>query len=87
MFGLRCPFCADAYAARVANGYRPEKPLAMDAELFDLISWCWKQEPNERPQMNDVLECLSVLQAKMDEATAAGKGDGGGSASCACTIS
>lgn len=78
---------AEAYAARVANGYRPDRPLAMDMELFDLIAWCWKQEPNERPQMNDVLECLSVLKAKMDEAAATGKSGGADSAGCSCAIS
>ena len=32
---------SDAYAAKVAGGYRPERPNKMDPEIFDLIDWCW----------------------------------------------
>jgi hypothetical protein len=28
----------------------------MSDELWDLIEMCWKQDPSERPQMEDVLE-------------------------------
>ncbi|GAX73165.1 hypothetical protein CEUSTIGMA_g618.t1 [Chlamydomonas eustigma] len=55
----------DGYAARVAEGHRPEKPIKMDPDLFALIKWCWRQDPNERPGMKDVIQCLRVLKASL----------------------
>ncbi|GAX73164.1 hypothetical protein CEUSTIGMA_g617.t1 [Chlamydomonas eustigma] len=57
----------DGYAARVAKGHRPEKPIKMDPDLFELIDWCWKQDPNERPHMKEVIKCLEVCRAALLE--------------------
>lgn len=61
MLSTWCPFLADAYAQRVANGWRPAKPHKMDPHVFELIEWCWTDDPNDRPQMSDIVKCLDAL--------------------------
>ena len=75
---------ADAYAQKVADGYRPSRPDKMDPELFDLIEWCWRHDPNDRPEMKDVIDCLHVIQNNMEAAAQSG---GGQEAGCGCIIS
>ena len=85
-FNKHSPPLSDAYAQRVATGFRPSKPEKMDPELYDLIEWCWKQDPNERPQMKDVMECLIAIKANMEEAEEARRIRQGGGG-CGCVIS
>ena len=49
----------------VAGGYRPPKPKKMDDELFSLIEWCWRQEPEQRPKMSVVLKSLQGMRQKL----------------------
>lgn len=46
---------------KVTQGGRPQRPTnerdrTMSNELWDLVEMCWKQEPQERPQMGDVVD-------------------------------
>lgn len=50
-----------AYAARVAEGYRPPHPPFWPKEVRQLVSACCAQEPHERPRMGEVLEVLKAL--------------------------
>ncbi|KAL6759508.1 kinase-like domain-containing protein [Haematococcus lacustris] len=63
------------YAARVADGYRPERPQSMtDDRVWELVSSCWAADPNTRPAMTTVAQALQVLaaqQAGLEEAEAA----------------
>jgi hypothetical protein len=42
------------YAAKVAEGFRPPQPKKISQELWELISYCWHQDPTERPCMSQV---------------------------------
>ena len=56
---------ADAVAY---SGKRPPRPSKMDPELWEVIEICWKQDPNERPAMSEVIDHLQALMGSMDSA-------------------
>ncbi|KAF0980180.1 hypothetical protein FDP41_013394 [Naegleria fowleri] len=54
---------------KVANGERPELSpqlviVPQQLEIVELISWCWKQDPSERPNISQVLNALTQLSCK-----------------------
>ena len=53
------PFALNFHAAilEVLNGGRPGRPAALRHEgLWGIIEHCWKQEPEERPTVSQLLE-------------------------------
>jgi hypothetical protein len=48
------------YAAKVARGYRPAKPKAISAGVWQLVEACWQQEPCARPSMAKVGRCSNI---------------------------
>ena len=70
----------DAYAIHVSNGFREPKPDKMDPELFKLIDWCRSHDPNERPNINDVIACLDLLGESLVDSGPVSEG-------CGCIIS
>ncbi|KAJ9514444.1 hypothetical protein QJQ45_016183 [Haematococcus lacustris] len=55
---------AQAYAERVARGFRPEVPRTWPETLVDLITACWAQDPHMRPNFVAVLDTLLELEAE-----------------------
>ena len=70
----------EAYAILVSDGFREAKPERMHPELFKLVDWCRSQDPNERPSMVDVVECLESLRSILKPSDEADPG-------CACVVS
>ncbi|KAG2493506.1 hypothetical protein HYH03_008322 [Edaphochlamys debaryana] len=52
---------AQAYAERVARGFRPEIPKRWPDELRELISMCWAQDPHLRPNFTAVVDMLEEV--------------------------
>ena len=48
--------------ASIITGGRPERPTHPDftERLWKLARWCWKEKPEDRPRMDQVIEQLSV---------------------------
>ncbi|KAL6053226.1 guanylate cyclase [Balamuthia mandrillaris] len=49
----------------IAEGIFPTIPESCDPEYADLIRWCWKQDPKERPIIEEVLATLEAIYAKL----------------------
>ncbi|KAL6044793.1 Protein kinase domain-containing protein [Balamuthia mandrillaris] len=49
----------------IAEGIFPTIPESCDPEYADLIRWCWKQDPKERPTIEEVLATLEAIYAKL----------------------
>ncbi|KAL7713823.1 Protein serine/threonine kinase [Entamoeba marina] len=45
----------------VSKGERLEKPNTMNETIYSLISNCWKQEPKERYEIEDVIEKIETM--------------------------
>ncbi|PNH05363.1 Protein sevenless [Tetrabaena socialis] len=52
---------AQAYAERVARGFRPEIPRRWPDDLRELISLCWSQDPHLRPNFTAVVDMLDEV--------------------------
>ncbi len=50
-----------AYAERVARGFRPEIPKHWPELLHELIAACWAQDPHQRPNFAAVVDALHEL--------------------------
>lgn len=50
-----------AFAYRVAEGYRPKMPENMDSRIWYLVQMCWQQDPCLRPSMAQVAAYLLAL--------------------------
>jgi serine/threonine protein kinase len=48
----------DEVIPAVINGQRPEIDAAWPKAFADLMQWCWKQDPNERPTCEQILQIL-----------------------------
>ena len=49
---------------RILKGERPERPtdgVRMPNRMWDLIKWCWSQEPSSRPPMDKVVRELQKI--------------------------
>ncbi|XP_048874691.1 tyrosine-protein kinase receptor Tie-2 isoform X1 [Brienomyrus brachyistius] len=52
--------CAELYE-KLPQGYRLEKPLNCDDEVYDLMRQCWREKPYERPSFAQILVSLSRM--------------------------
>jgi serine/threonine protein kinase len=55
---------AQAYAERVANGFRPAVPRHWPSDLVSLITSCWAQDPHVRPNFVAIVDILKELEEK-----------------------
>uniref|UniRef100_A0AAY4A4Q0 receptor protein-tyrosine kinase n=1 Tax=Denticeps clupeoides TaxID=299321 RepID=A0AAY4A4Q0_9TELE len=52
--------CAELYE-KLPHGYRLEKPLNCDDEVYDLMRQCWREKPYERPSFAQILVALNRM--------------------------
>ncbi|KAI1900168.1 hypothetical protein AGOR_G00047230 [Albula goreensis] len=52
--------CAELYE-KLPQGYRLEKPLNCDDEVYDLMRVCWREKPYERPSFAQILLSLNRM--------------------------
>ncbi|XP_073399776.1 angiopoietin-1 receptor isoform X1 [Dendrobates tinctorius] len=52
--------CAELYE-KLPQGYRLEKPLNCDDEVYDLMRQCWREKPYERPSFGKILVSLTRM--------------------------
>ncbi|KAG8455118.1 hypothetical protein GDO86_001362 [Hymenochirus boettgeri] len=52
--------CAELYE-KLPQGYRLEKPLNCDDEVYDLMRQCWREKPYERPSFSKILLSLNRM--------------------------
>ncbi|XP_043402695.1 angiopoietin-1 receptor isoform X5 [Chelonia mydas] len=52
--------CAELYE-KLPQGYRLEKPLNCDDEVYDLMRQCWREKPYERPSFAQILVSLNRM--------------------------
>ncbi|XP_035291554.1 tyrosine-protein kinase receptor Tie-2-like [Anguilla anguilla] len=52
--------CAELYE-KLPQGYRLEKPLNCDDEVYDLMRQCWREKPYERPSFAHILLSLNRM--------------------------
>ncbi|XP_063311249.1 angiopoietin-1 receptor [Pelobates fuscus] len=52
--------CAELYE-KLPQGYRLEKPLNCDDEVYDLMCQCWREKTNERPSFGKILVSLNRM--------------------------
>uniref|UniRef100_A0A8C1DRL3 receptor protein-tyrosine kinase n=1 Tax=Cyprinus carpio carpio TaxID=630221 RepID=A0A8C1DRL3_CYPCA len=52
--------CAELYE-KLPQGYRLEKPLNCDDEVYELMKQCWKEKPYERPSFAQILMSLNRM--------------------------
>lgn len=55
------PEACQAYAERVAGGYRPRRARRVDPELWAVVEACWAQDPSCRPSASWVARQLEEL--------------------------
>ena len=46
--------------AKVLEGERPPRAPEFTKDLWGMLEHCWAAEPNDRPSIEDVLQCLEV---------------------------
>ena len=49
---------AQQYLMKISRGLRPLKPKSIPDVYWDLIQKCWKQNPNDRPTFDEIVEML-----------------------------
>ncbi|XP_069106529.1 tyrosine-protein kinase JAK2-like [Argopecten irradians] len=55
---------------RLVNGTRLESPEGCPEQVRNLMMWCWKYEPRERPTFQEIQkECTEILQVLRPEET------------------
>ena len=62
----RLPFHEDAdYAIflKVMKGERPLRRAMFTDRLWKMLEWCWTPQPNDRPNIQNVLECLEIASS------------------------
>ncbi|XP_030640377.1 angiopoietin-1 receptor isoform X2 [Chanos chanos] len=52
--------CAELYE-KLPQGYRLEKPLNCDDEVYELMRQCWREKPYERPSFAQILVSLNRM--------------------------
>lgn len=78
---------SEAYAERVAKGYRPKSTTTIFPPVMELIEACWAHDPNLRPSMHEVCQRLADTLQKSSNMVFACDNDLEVSAPrCACTI-
>jgi hypothetical protein len=79
------PDDCEAYAAKVAEGYRPSRPKSFPVEVWQLVDACWAQQPGVRPSSGQVVERLQQILAGVDRGTGSGSQKARGAARAAST--
>ncbi|XP_068153739.1 tyrosine kinase receptor Cad96Ca [Drosophila tropicalis] len=52
---------------KVRDGYRLEKPEHCRRELYNIMYYCWSQDPQERPMFAEIIQMLDkLLHTEMD---------------------
>uniref|UniRef100_A0A0R3NXU1 Protein kinase domain-containing protein n=3 Tax=obscura group TaxID=32355 RepID=A0A0R3NXU1_DROPS len=52
---------------KVRDGYRLEKPEHCRRELYNIMYYCWSQDPHERPLFGEIINMLDkLLHTEMD---------------------
>lgn len=55
------------FHVKVRDGYRLEKPEHCRRELYNIMYYCWSQDPNERPSFGELVKMLDkLLHTEMD---------------------
>jgi len=57
------PFHKDAdlvVLMKVVEGERPPQGVKFTKSLWEMLEWCWVPKPNDRPSIEDVLQCLEM---------------------------
>jgi hypothetical protein len=57
------PDDCQAYAAKVAEGYRPKRPKTFPADVWEVVEACWAQQPGMRPTSEQLVERLRQILA------------------------
>ncbi|XP_077190227.1 tyrosine-protein kinase receptor Tie-1 isoform X3 [Paroedura picta] len=56
--------CAELYE-KLPQGYRMEKPLNCDDEVYELMRQCWRDRPYERPPFSQIsVQLIRMLEAR-----------------------
>jgi len=45
---------------KVVEGERPSQGMKFTKSLWKMLKWCWVPKPNDRPSIEDVLQCLEM---------------------------
>ena len=82
----------EAYAGKIAQGYRPKKPNACPDDIWQLVQSCWAQQPDARPtaamvrtQVEQLLRSRTAGAPQSREGDAPPLAHGDSSTGC-CTI-
>ncbi|KAI6237438.1 Protein kinase domain-containing protein [Aphelenchoides besseyi] len=54
-------------AARLEEGLRPEKPMLCSDEMYDVMERCWQEEPEKRPNFQEILTKLTLFLERATE--------------------
>ena len=63
------PFHKDADLAvfmKVVEGERPPRGAKFTKILWEMLEWCWVPKPNDRPSIEDVLQCLEMASNSLE---------------------
>ncbi|XP_075223935.1 tyrosine-protein kinase Dnt-like isoform X2 [Lycorma delicatula] len=52
-------------AAYLRDGYRLSQPPNCPDELFDVMTWCWQADPDERPSFFQLFACLEEFNSTL----------------------
>lgn len=73
---MRCVLCADPYEnepestktfeSAIVSGLRPNIPDCCPT-LQELLAQCWKEKPEERPTMDEIVGRLEALSKTLDQ--------------------
>jgi hypothetical protein len=50
----------------VLKGERPERPLRVSDNLWNITELCWAQEPKDRPDMKKLLDIIRDMDFGVD---------------------
>jgi len=58
-------------AVSVLRGHRPQRPEAADdlgftGELWSMVERCWQENPDERPEVKEIVDCLESAAEAWD---------------------
>ena len=66
------PFHKDAdleVFMKVVRGERPPRGVRFTESLWKMLELCWKPQPNDRPSIEDILQCLEVVSTLPEPAS------------------
>ena len=52
---------------KVLRGERPRREDGFANSLWDMLEWCWMARPSDRPNVEDVLQCLETCSNRTAE--------------------